>query len=235
MKSKMLIAVIPCVLIIACGYSEKKNALSTQSPLNVVVSVYDITISTDAYAILTNTHIEQLYYGIGQNGGGKFYGLHIKTNSSKQDPIAGNISVLEQLPITGNAYQKANRNKKNKQLEAEFENGKDSFITSVSRKLIVPKIHKFSNVKNALELARKILENPMYSNYAKKLLVISDLENDLPPKQGIEEMEPVHFASDVKVFLVRPSDRVNLSELIPGSDYSIYTTIDDAINGMFHK
>ena len=87
MKSKMLITVIPCVLIIACGYGEKKNAISTQSPLNVVVNIYDITISTDSYAILTNVHIEQLYYGIGQYGGGKFYGLHIKTNSSKQDPI----------------------------------------------------------------------------------------------------------------------------------------------------
>jgi len=235
MKSNLHLILIASALVSACGTVEKKNEATTPKSLQVVVEVSDITKSTDTYAILTETHVEKTYYGMGQNGGGKFYGLHIMTNSLKQDPITGDIPVLEQLPIKGNAYQQANRTRKNKQLAAEFETHKDAFITSVANKLIVPKSHDFSDLKNALELARKILENPMYRNYVKKLLIISDMENDLPPNQGIDPMEPVHFASDVKVFLVRPSDRVKLAELIPGSDYSVYTTIDDAINGMFHK
>lgn len=235
MKSNLLLILIATALVSACGNVEKKNEATTPNPLQVVIEVSDITKSTDTYAILTETHVEKTYYGMGQNGGGKYYGLHIMTNSSKQEPITGDVPVLELLPIKGNAYQQANRNKRNKQLATEFENGKDAFITSVSGKLILPKTHNFSDLKNALELARKILENPMYSTYAKKLLIISDMENDLPPKQGIDPMEPVHFAGDVKVFLVRPSDQVNLSELIPGADISVYATIDDAINGMFHK
>lgn len=235
MKSNLLLIVIACALVTACGNVETNHNATAPKPLQVMVKVYDITKSTDAYAILNEAHIEKIYEGMGQNGGGKFYGLHIMSNSSKQEPITGAVPVLEQLPMQGNTYQQANRTRKNKQLAAEFEAQKDVFIKSVVNKLILPKSQDFSDLKNALELARKILENPTYRNYAKKLLILSDMENDLPSRQGIDPMEPVHFASDVQIFLVRPSDRVNLSELLPGADFSVYTTIDDAINGMFHK
>jgi len=235
MKPNLLFALMITTLLCACGNVEKNNQMIVPTQPQLVVVIYDITKSTDAYAILAIAHIEKIYNDIGQNGGGKLYGLHIMTNSSKQDPVSAEVPVLEQLPMKGNAYQQANRVKKNKQLAAEFISHKDEFIKAVAGKLIVPKSHDFSDLKNALELARKILENPMYDNYAKKLLIISDMENDLPPKQGIDKMEPVHFAETVKTFLVRPSDKVNLAVLIPGADYSVYTTIDDAINGMFHK
>lgn len=234
MKNNLFFIVIVSALVIACGNVENKDVTTVPKPLQVVVWVYDITKSTDTYAILTEAHVEKSYYGMGQDGGGKFYGLHIMSNSSKQEPITGEVPALEQLPMKGNAYQQANRTKMNKQFVAEFETHKDEFITSVSQNLIVPKTHVFSDLKNTLELARKILGNPTYCNYAKKLLIISDMENDIPPKQGIDPMEPVHFSSDVKVFLVRPSDRVNLAGLIPGADHSVYATIDDAVNGMFH-
>lgn len=234
MKTNLFLIVFATVLVSACGNVENKNVTTAPKPLQAVVAVYDITKSTDTYAILTEAHLERTYYGIGKNGGGKFYGLHLMTNSSKQEPITGEVPALEQLPMMGNAYQQANRTRKNEQLAAEFETHKDEFMTPMSHYLIVPKSHVFSDLKNVLELARKILENPMYSTYEKKLLVISDMENDFPPKQGVDPMEPVHFAGDVKVFIVRPSDRVNLSGLIPGADYSVYATIDDAVNGMFH-
>ena len=234
MKTNLFLIVFATALVSACGNRENKDVTTVPKPLQVVVWVYDITKSTDTYAILTEAHVEKSYYGMGQDGGGKFYGLHIMSNSSKQEPITGEVPALEQLSMKGNAYQQANRTRKNEQLAAEFETHKDEFMTSVSQNLTLPKSHIFSDLKNTLELARKILENPMYNNYTKKLLIISDMENDIPPKQGIDPMEPVHFAGDVKVFIVRPSDRVNLSDLIPGADYSVYATIDDAVNGMFH-
>ncbi|GEM_PF-4759142 len=235
MKTNVIFIVIVSALVIACGNVENKSVTTAPKPLQAVVAVYDITKSTDTYAILTEAHLERTYYGMGKNGGGKFYGLHIMANSSKQEPITGEVPALEQLPMMGNAYQQANRTRKNEQLAAEFETHKDEFMTPMSQYLIVPKSHVFSDLKNALELARKILENPMYSTYTKKLLVISDMENDFPPKQGVDPMEPVHFTSDVKIYLVRPSDRVSLAGLIPGAEYSVYATIDDAVIGMFHN
>lgn len=235
MKTNLLLIVIAATLVSACGKMENKNEATVPKPLQVVIEVYDITKSTDTYSILSEAHIKKTYYLMGQNGGGKFYGLHIMTNSSKQELLTGEVPVFEQLSMKGNVYQQANLIRKNNQLAAEFEKREDEFISSVSQKLVVPKSHDFSDLKNALELARKVLESPIYSNYTKKLLIISDMENDLPPKHGIDPMEPVHFASDVKVFLVRPSDRVNLAGLISGAEYSFYATIDDAINGMFHK
>jgi hypothetical protein len=207
--------------------------LSETPKPQLTVLVYDISKSTDAYAMLTNNHIENIYYGIGQNAGGKFYGLHIQTNSTKQDPVTADVLAFQQIAIKGNAYQQANRERKNKQLSVAFENGKDNFVTTVADKLMLPKNHNYSDVKNTLEMARKIMENPMYNSYAKNLIIISDMENDFPPKHGIDKMQPVHFSSDVKVLIVRPSDKISLNEMLPNANYTVFVSIDDALNSLF--
>lgn len=211
-------AVVPAI-------SEKLNMVS--------IFVYDISISTDSYIMLNRSQVESIFSGMGENGGGKFYGLHIQTSSAKQNPIMAEVKALNLLPLKGNAYQKANIENVNKRLAAEFDAGRNAFVTNVSNHLIQPKRHEFSDVKNALELAKKIMENPMYATYAKKLVVVSDLENDLPPKQGIDRMSLVQFQNDVNIFLVRPSDKVNISRILTGK-ISIYTTIEDAIESMFN-
>ena len=234
MKVKILL-LIATTMLIACNKSGSENTLSETPKPQLTVLVYDISKSTDTYTMLTNAHIEKTYNGIGQNGGGKFYGLHIQTNSSKQDPVTADVSALQQIAIKGNAYQQANRERKNKQLAAAFEAGKDTFITTVADKLMLPKNHNFSDIKNALEMVRKIMENPVYGNYAKSLIIISDMENDFPPKHGIDKMQPVQLDSVVKVFIVRPSDKANISEMIPGVSYTVYVSIDDALNSLFNQ
>lgn len=211
-------AVVPAI-------SDKLKTLS--------VFVYDISISTDSYIMLNSSQVESIYSGMGKNGGGKFYGLHIQSNSAKQNPIMAEVKPLNLLPLKGNAYQKANIEKMNKRLAAEFDVGQNAFVTNISNHLIQPKSNEFSDVKNALELAKKIMENPMYVSYAKKLIIVSDMENDLPPKQGIDRMSMVQFPNDVNIFLVRPSDQVNISRILTGN-ISIYTTIEDAIESMFN-
>lgn len=234
MKVKILI-LIATTMLIACNKNGNENAATVTPKSQLTVLVYDISKSTDAYAMLTNAHIEKIYNGTGENGGGKIYGLQIQTNSSKQDPVSADVPALQQIAIKGNAYQQANRERKNKQLAAAFENSKDTFVTTVADKLVLPKNHNFSDIKNALEMVRKIMENPMYDNYAKSLIIISDMENDFPPKHGIDKMQPVPFSNEVQVFIVRPSDKANISEMIPGVSYTIYVSIDDALNSLFNQ
>lgn len=222
-------------MTITISGQEKQTINNYSDKLFITVLIYDISKSTDTYAMLSSAHIEQVYYGIGQNGGGRFYGLHIKSNSLKQDPVTADIPFLQQLPLKGNAYQQANRERKNKQLAAEFETGKSSFVQTISDKLIKPKNEDFSDIKNALEMARKIMENPMFLTYGKNLVIISDMENDFAPKNGIDKMQPVHLGKDVNVFLVRPSDRVNIQEIIPNANNSVYVNIQDALISMFHQ
>lgn len=207
--------------------------INTEKTKIVVVAIYDLSKSTDSYIMLNSKHLENIYYGMGQNGGGKFYGLHIQTNSAEQNPVMAEVAPLNLLPLKGNAYQKANIENRNKKLAAEFETGKGAFITNISKQLILPKKHDFSDVKNALELARKIMENPFYVNYDKKLIIISDMEHDLPPTQGLDRMSSVIFENDVTVFLVRPSDKVKISQILIGK-YSVYVTIEDAVQSLFN-
>lgn len=207
--------------------------ISTEKAKIVVVVIYDLSKSTDSYIMLNSKHLENIYYGMGQNGGGKFYGLHIQTNSAEQNPVMAEVAPLNLLPLKGNAYQKANIENRNKKLSAEFETGKNSFITDISKQLILLKKHDFSDLKNALELARKIMENPFYVNYDKKLIIISDMENDLPPKQGIDRMSTVIFENGLNIVLVRPSDKVKISQILIGKT-SIYVTIEDAVQSLFN-
>ena len=232
MKVEIFI-LIATTMLIACNKSGSENTLREITKLQLTILVYDISKSTDAYAMLTNNHIENLYYGIGQNGGGKFYGLHIQTNSSKQDPVTTDVPALQQIAIKGNAYQQANRKRKNKQLSAAFENSKDTLVATAADMLMLPKNHNFSDIKNALEMARKIMENSEYDNYAKSLIIISDMENDFAPKQGIDKMKPVHFEGDIKVFIVRPSDKVKIEEIITGVSYTTFVSIDDALISLY--
>ena len=219
--------------MISCVNNDGQTKISAPMQHQLVVYVYDISKSDDAYTILTKADLEKTYDSMGQNGGGKFYGLHIQSNSLRQDPIVADVVAVQQLVLRGNSYQRLNRQHKNEQAMAAFESSKDAFVKTVSEKLILAKNHDFSDVKNALEMANQISENPIYDSYIKSIIIISDLENDMPPKQGIDKMQPVLFKKGINIYVVRPSAKVNLSELMPGSKYTVYTTIDDAINSVF--
>jgi len=227
------LSLISIILITLPGCSEFESSPNTEiKRLQAKVMIYDVSISTDSYAILTNNHIEKIYSAMGRNGGGIFYGLHVQSNSLKQDPVIANVPALQQVEIKGNAYQQANRERKNKQLALEFENGKKEFCKTVSDNIVLPKNHNFSDIKNALEIACKILKNRTFDRYEKSLIIISDMENDFPPSHGIDKMSPVYFDNDVNVIIVRPSDKVKIEEMIPGVNYTIYVTIDDALNSL---
>lgn len=217
----------------SCGTSEKIPPIKSIL-FNLDFIIYDISLSNDQYAILDTNHFRTIYYQIGCNGGGKFYALLIKSTSRRQEVIAYDVPALDTMPLIGNTYQQQNRRKRNQQIRKEFESGVSAFIKPLSEKLLLPKTEKFSDIQNALELARNTMENPMYSNYAKRLVIISDMENDFSPRNGIDAMTPVKFSPDIKIGVVRPSGKTNVSEMLGGSGYTVYTTISDALNGLFH-
>ncbi len=223
-------------LLMACGKTINEGESSLPAQMQLVVVIYDISTSTDEYAMLTGNHLGILHDEIGKNGGGKFYGLHIKTSSTRQDPIFSDIRPLQFMPLKGNAYQQANRERHNKELEVEFDKSKKEFVNMVSGKLILPKDHRYSDIENALPLARGIFENSMYTNYRKRLIIISDMENNHPSKPGrIDAMDPVQFSNDVNLAIVRPSDNVNIDEMMTGVTYTTFVSIDDALNSLFTK
>lgn len=227
---KLLLLVLLAFMLTSCGKNQKQETSPVLVIQEILVVVYDVSLSTDAYAMLQPEHFTLIYHDMGYSGGGRYYGLFIKSNSQRQDPFMMDVPVLDTLPIRGNSYQQQNRLNKNREIISQFESGTDAFVKAISEKMLLPKKAEFSDVQNALELANGILSMPEYKTWNKRLLIISDCENDLPPVDGIDKMTPVKFEADVKIAVVRQSGKVNVTEILSGANYTPFTTIPDAIN-----
>jgi hypothetical protein len=230
----IIVFILKMILYPGCIFNDepKLNNSTLSRSQTVLIVIPDISKSVENYWNLDTTHLEKIYQKLGSSGGGIFYGLFIKTNSFKQEPVKVTVPTLDILPLHGNAIQKANRQRINMEHTKSFDNGKDEFIAIVN-KLIRPKDENFSDVDNALILAKQIFEMPDYKYWNKLLLVISDMEHDLPPKHGLDKMNPVKFNDNVTIAVVRPSSKINLDQLLPGAIK--YVTIDDAIESIFNK
>lgn len=245
---------IVAILLISCKnpnqYASDDNRITKQSRVEIIqnssddskitkqsrveIILYDISISTDQVTILGTSHISKLYDLIAMNGGGVIYGIHIKSNSAKQDPIRIEVPPLELLPVKGNPYQQSNRKMKNEKLLGDLLKAKRNVLKQIAAEFIIPKNNVFSDIKGALELARQIMTSTNYAEDAKNVFIISDMINDLPPQDGEDRMNPVFFDSTVRIFLVRPSPEVQVDRIVPNARISSYVNIIDAIDAAFN-
>lgn len=196
------------------------------------VLVYDISKSNESYAILSKSHLESIYTYVGYNGGGKMYGLHIQSNSDKQEPIYYTINALDTLTVRGNKVQAYNIKKKNRKLISAFESGREGYINSTTSVLLKEKNERFSDIQNALIMVKQIVSMHEYATWDISILIVSDMINDFPPYDGIDPLNPVDFGTKVNVGIVRPSSRVNLGIIFPKLTYTNYATIEDGIRSL---
>lgn len=230
LKLQAVFFVIVLFGIFSCNSKPAENALPGKPQLFVLI--YDISKSNESYAILNREHFESIYTYMGYNGGGKMYGLHIQTNSDKQEPVSYTINALDTLKVRGNRVQASNIRKKNKKLVSGFEAGREGFVNSVSAEMLKEKNEKFSDIQHALLLANQIVSMPEYATWDKSILIVSDMVNDLPPRDGIDPLNPVDFGIKVKVGIVRPSSKINLGVVFPKLTPTNYATIDDGIRSL---
>ena len=188
----------------SCGSGEKQVA--EQKPKTTVVLLYDISTSNDEFALLNESHLESIFYTIANKGGGKFYSYLIKSDSRKQEVFELTIPALDTLELKGNQYQIKKRGKKNEEAKAKLQTALSDFITKAKAKIILPKTEPFTDLANALGLAKTTLEQPNIASTNTNLLIISDGINDLPPVDGIDKMDAVDFKS-TNVVLVRPTNK----------------------------
>jgi hypothetical protein len=222
--------VILFVGLYSCHSKPAEKVLPKEPQLFVLV--YDISKSNESYAILNKEHFEFIYTHMGHNGGGKMYGLHIQTNSDKQEPVSFTINTLDTVQVKGTKVQVSNIRKKNKKLMSGFEAGREVFVNNISTVMLKEKNEKFSDIQNALSLAKQIVSMPGYATWNKNILIISDMINDLPPRDGVDPIIPVDFGTEVKVGIVRPSNRVNLGVIFPKLTPTNYATIEDGIRSL---
>ena len=216
--------------IYSCQSKPAKKTLPMRQQLFVLI--YDISKSNESYAILNKGHFESIYTYIGQNDGGKMYGLLIQSNSDKQEPVFYSINALDTLKVKGNRVQASNIRKKNRKLSDVFESGREDFVNNATSVMLKEKNDKFSDVQNALSLVKQIVNMPEYASWNKTVLIVSDMVNDFPPRDGIDPLNPIDFGVTVKVGVVRPSGKVKLGEIFPKLTVTNYATIEDGIRSL---
>jgi hypothetical protein len=227
------ITLILGIILFSCNNSNniletnKNKIIQTLCVLN-----YDITLSNDEYAYLKENHLKQLYHQIGINGGGKFYGLHIKADSETQDPVEAQIQLLELLPEEGNAFQQENIKQLNEEKRSEFKRSEKEFLINIKDKFLLPKTEEATDVENALLLSKNILSNPEYKDWKKVLIIISDLLNEQPGVAGHEIKNPIQLPNDVIIAIVRPSKNIIIKTIFNHNDFTVFSSIDDAINSI---
>lgn len=224
---KLLTFILFVLLITQFTDAGKLKEYENHSSKYMIILVYDLSISTDHIAVLNKEHITKLIEKIAMNGGGVIYTVKIISNSTVQDPQKTEIPALNLKKLQGNQYQRKNIEAINAKRVNEFNNIKSQLVNSVSNKILFKKTENFSDIDNAFYLTSKLLDNVFYSSYNKKVIIISDLINDLPPRQGMDAMKPVKM--NAGILLVRPSRYINPAKLINASQVATYTTISDAI------
>jgi hypothetical protein len=231
MKTIPYLFVLVFLTLTSCG-DEQPTVEPVQKPNQLFVIVYDISKSNDSYAFLKSEHFSEIYSYMGYNGGGKMYGLFVKANSESQEPFSIAINPLDTIAYRGNRIQIGNIKQNNRLVLNKFEAGRNDFISKSSNALIKDKNEMFSDVQNALLLVKQIVNTPEYSNWSKKVLIVSDMENDAPPIEGLDPIIPIEFGSKVSIGIVRPSNRVAIPKIFPKLTVTNYSTIEDGIKSL---
>jgi hypothetical protein len=233
-KSIYIILAAIVLVLSSCSLDDEKsqiNSINIKSK-TVLVIVRDRSKSIKKYWDLDTTHLIKIYNKLGAESEGKIYGLFIQTNSTFQEPLTAIVPELDTLILQGSTIQRANRMRINVEYVKSFNKARNEFIT-ITRKLICSNDEDWSDVENALILSKQIIEMPNFESWNKTLLILSDMENNLGPNEGLDKMNPIIFKDDVAIAVIRPSDKINLEKVLPGAVK--YVTIDDAIESLFNK
>jgi hypothetical protein len=213
------------LFLTSCGGNGTKQKEVAKQKTTVVL-LYDISTSNDEFALLNENHLATIFKSIANRGGGKFYSYLIKSDSRKQEVFEFEIPALDTLELKGNQYQIKKRAKKNEEAKTKLQTALADFLTQAKPKLILPKTEPFTDLVNALALAKTTLEQPNISSTNTNLLIISDGINDLPPVDGVDKMEAVEF-TNTNVVLVRPT----IKGFIRGQP-TITNSINDCITNL---
>ena len=224
MKSILQIVATIVLLQIIISCENNTPQVKTQPTKKLVVLAYDISMSNDDYALLKEKHLEELFSKVAFNGGGKFYSILIKAQSKEQEIFEYTIPAFDTLALVGNPYQVKRRMKRNVEILTPFHTKQADFVQKTKEAVIKPKTERFTDLKNAMKLAEGTLNQNMYANRDKYLIIISDGINDLPPVNGEDKLKTTNF-ENVKVILVRPT-RTNY---VTGKTLITTNSIQDAL------
>ena len=185
------------ISLASCDFmAEEKPAKQTTS----LFVLYDVS---KTYRIkLKESHLREIFDKIAFSGGGRVYFANVLSNSSKQDVHNFIIPFFDSEINGGTDEQVRNQNSLLSGAYDELATGREYFIRQVTRNVLRPHTHSFSDVKRGVELAKMSLATG--NTKARKIfLMISDGIHDSRPYDGENRIkEPIEF-HDTKIIQVR--------------------------------
>lgn len=207
------------------------NRMPVSAPVlqpRIVVIGYDISASTKGYYTITKTHLDSLYDRIARQGGGEVYVVLIQSNSTLQNPFQATVVHYPTLTsVQGIPPRREKIRRANAQLMNKYHTKRDQVINQMLV-LTQQKPHEaFTDIDGALALIQTIIREKRYQIYAKRVLLITDGDQELP-QQGHLPIQSVTLDAD-QVHLVRPKTQNLRNAIGETPPIHIHATLDDAI------
>ena len=221
MKKIILLAIMAACVLFGCTPSEKESLYNVHETPKLVVFVYDITASTNAYTILNEQHLTDLFHNVAFEGGGTFVSINIKSKSNQQDVRTIQIPQIDTLRLTGNVYQRKKIMDENKNLLSKAQTAREDFLTHTKDLVTLDKNEKRSDVATALRLAQVETDLDLYQDHDKYIIIVSDLLDNVTTKGN----NRVDFG-DAKVILVRPNEK---QQMVNATKLNVANSIDEAV------
>jgi hypothetical protein len=226
MKTTFITALLGLALFFSCETST--NSKKDKRDESLLIIINDISKSTDEFLIFSESHIKTLLRQLGENGGAKVYGLLIKSNSNKQEPIRAIVPIMNTINGRGsNRIMKAKIQRHNEDVLNSFESEIQTSSRELCNGLLVPKDEDYTDINGALEIVNLILDQSHAED--KKVLILSDMINDLPGGKDVDPISTSINDSEAELLFVRPNNDVDLPSLFPSNQIKKFSSIADAI------
>lgn len=222
-KNIFLLAVMAlCVLFFGCT-AENESLYNVHNTPKLVVMVYDITASTNAYTTLSEQNLNDLFKSVAFDGGGTFAAITVKSNSKEQDVLTLCIPQVDTMNMSGNVYHNNKRAEKNQKIMSQAETACQDFLSQTRSLIAQDKNERRSDVCTSLKLAKNETDFKLYQNHEKYVIIVSDLLDNVSSSHGTNSC--VDFG-DAQLILVRPAEN---QKLVTANNINIANSIDEAI------
>lgn len=226
MKTTYTALILAIFSIVAC--EKNPTELERKREEGLIIIVNDISKSTDQFLHFSEAHIYDILNGLGDKGGGKVYALLIKSNSNNQEALRVTVPDKNIIKNAGaNRIMKAKIQKRNEEVILDFENEILKSSEMLCENLIRAKSENFTDIDGALQLVNLILDQ--YDKGNARVLILSDMINDLPGGKRIDPITVGINNSNAELLFVRPGNMVDLDTLFPSNNIRRFSSIDDAI------
>lgn len=207
-------------LLAYCHYhpqigNERQTPLPEPSDKRQVLYILVNDVSqSDAWLALSSADIFDLLLSDTNNVASvQLAGLLINEQGHTQQPYLSDPLPILLQSEKGTVYERAAIKLKNRQIMAQYKQGCKNTVDSFAQKILLPRQAPWSDVNGALVLAERLSKLPCYRNHDIILVLLSDLNHDLPDGSRLKLST---FPPNVTIYVVG-QDHTIVSKFFPNN------------------